>query len=461
MSSERAAAERIRVVLTLTLIQMLFGVHYLAGKILLKEIPPRAWAVIRVVAAAAVLLAVARAMGRRFPRAPRDLALLALFSVFGVAINQVCFVEGLSRTTAIHSAIINSLMPAWTLFFAVMLGREALTAAEGALAGAGGGRRAPGHPPRDGVVHVRDVRRGHDHDDQLDVLLVLPRSISKRTMHRVDALAATALMFVFGAVPIALFGGSALARLDFGAVSTAAWLWGAFIILLPTAGAYVLISWTLARAEASLVALFIYLQPVIAAVLGIVFQGEILTIRTVLGGLLIFAGVYFASISLVHPDCAAPPRVLGDTRLTPKVGPMLHGTDARSIPRDRFAEPPLAEEPLAFAVEHRFDFGWKRGVSLVSQGDADEKLGADGKRGLVDVELRRVVRRDDLLRDVPGADERERAGLRAEEVGEVLRRRHGLGSTTLPEPTISAACRRTRSTAAGSFTTAGNPGVSV
>ena len=101
-------------------------------------------------------------------------------------------------------------------------------------------------------------------------------------------------MFAFGTVPIALFGGSALARFDLGAVSWAAWLWGAFIVIFPTAGAYVLISWTLARAEASLVALFVYMQPVIATILGIAFQHERLTTRTLAGALLIFAGVYLA-----------------------------------------------------------------------------------------------------------------------------------------------------------------------
>jgi len=307
VSSERSAAERARVVATLTLIQVLFGVHYLAGKILLKEIPPRAWAVFRVAAAAAVLVAVATVMGRRFPRAPRDLALLALFSVFGVAINQVCFVEGLSRTTAIHSAIINSLMPAWTLFFAVVLGREALTAGKAlSLALAVAGVLLVIRPETASFSSTTFV------GDMITMINSMSYSfflvISKRTMHRVDALAATALMFVFGTIPIALFGGAALARLDFGAVSTTAWLWGAFIILLPTAGAYVLISWTLARAEASLVALFIYLQPLIAAFLGIVFQGEILTARTVLGGALIFAGVFFA---------LNPPRAPGLRRAAP------------------------------------------------------------------------------------------------------------------------------------------------
>ena len=69
-----------------------------------------------------------------------------------------------------------------------------------------------------------------------------------------------------------------------------------------------LISWTLARAEASLVALFVYLQPVIAVFLGVVFQHETLTLRTVGGALLIFSGVYLA---------LGTPRLLGLRRAAP------------------------------------------------------------------------------------------------------------------------------------------------
>lgn len=299
MSPEAARVERIRVIAALTLIQVFFGVHYLAGKIVLKEIPPRAWALIRVVGAALLLLAAARALHRRFPRAPRDLALLAVFSFFGVALNQVCFVEGLSRTTAIHSAIINTLIPAWTLFFAVLLGRESPTFRKTAslvLAVVGVVLVIrPEHATISSATFVGDL---------LTMLNSMSYSfflvVSKRTMHRVDALAATALLFAFGAVPIVLFGGSALVRFDFGSVTAVAWLWAAFIVAFPTAGAYVLISWTLARAEASLVALFVYMQPVIAAILGIAFQHETLTTSTVTGALLIFAGVYLA-LNLPRP----------------------------------------------------------------------------------------------------------------------------------------------------------------
>jgi drug/metabolite transporter (DMT)-like permease len=293
MTEEIHRNERTRVLVALTLIQVFFGVHYLAGKIVLHEIPPRAWAVLRIAGSAALLVALVRLLGRRFPRAPRDLALLAVFSIFGVAINQVCFVEGLARTTSIHSAIINTLIPAWTLLFAVALGREGMTFRKGAslalsLLGV--------------LLVIRPERASLSSETFVGDLLTTANSISysfflvisKRTMHRVDALAATALMFVFGALPIAAFGGRELLSLDLTAVTASAWFWGAFIVIFPTAAAYVLISWTLARAEASLVALFIYLQPVIATLLGITFAGEELTARTVAGALIIFGGVYLA-----------------------------------------------------------------------------------------------------------------------------------------------------------------------
>ena len=292
-------------------IQVFFGIHYLAGKIVLAEIPPRAWAPLRVASAGVVLLAIVLLARRRFPREPLNWAKLALFSVFGVAINQVCFVEGLARTTATHSAIINTLIPAWTLLFAVLLSHEKLTAVKGtslllAVAGV--------------LLVIRPERASFSSETFVGDLLTIVNSlsygfflvISKRTMHRVDAVAATALMFVFATVPIVAYGGRALAALDPVSVSAAAWAWAAFIVLVPTAGAYVLISWTLARAEASLVAMFVYVQPVIAAALGIVFQGERLTARTALGALIIFAAVYLA-MGLPRPSrarfaSAVPPR---------------------------------------------------------------------------------------------------------------------------------------------------------
>jgi len=286
--------DRAAVVSALVAVQVFFGVHYLAAKVLLDTIPPRVWAPVRVAGGAIVLLAAARLLGRTFPRRSGDLGRLAIFSVFGVAVNQVCFVEGLHRTTATHSAIINTAIPIFTLLFAVLLGREAFDPRKGvALVLAVGGVLLVVRPDRatfGGSTLTGDVLTLVNGTSYAFFLVV-----SKRLISRIDPLAATAVLMTFGAVVVGAWGAPALVRFDWSAVPAAAWANAAFIVLVPTAGAYFLIYWALARAESSLVALFIYLQPLIAGLLAAAFLGERVAASTFAGAMLLFAGVALAT----------------------------------------------------------------------------------------------------------------------------------------------------------------------
>ena len=119
--------------------------------------------------------------------------------------------------------------------------------------------------------------------------------ISKRILSRTDPLAATAVLLVFGTLGIGLIGIPSLVAFDPATVPASIWGLGALIILFPTAGAYFLIYWALARAESSLVALFIYLQPLLAGVLSATLLGERPSATTYLGAALLFAGVWLAT----------------------------------------------------------------------------------------------------------------------------------------------------------------------
>ena len=69
------------------------------------------------------------------------------------------------------------------------------------------------------------------------------------------------------------------------------WLAVLYIILAPTVGAYYLNAWALARVSPSTVAVYIYLQPLIAFALAPLILGESWNSRTWIASLLIFAGV--------------------------------------------------------------------------------------------------------------------------------------------------------------------------
>jgi drug/metabolite transporter (DMT)-like permease len=230
----------------------------------------------------------------RLPRAPRDLAALALFSIFGVVINQVCFVEGLARTTTSHSAIINTSIPVATLLFAILMGRERATGRKlaGIALSLGGVLYLIGHSgvSLGGTIVAGDLLTMAN-ATSFSFFLV----ISKPILSRHSSLAVTAELFVFGAAGIAMLGGRQVAALDFGAISPGVWGVAALIVLFPTAGAYILNAWALKRVEASTVALFIYLQPLIASVLAASLLGEPLGRESAAAALLIFAGLALAT----------------------------------------------------------------------------------------------------------------------------------------------------------------------
>lgn len=285
-----------RVRAALIAVQALFGVHYLAAKWIVAELPPAAWALLRVGGAAAILaplvwLARRARPGRHAGPARRDLGYLALCAFFGVVLNQALFLEGIARTTPGHSALINSQIPTFALVAAVLLGEERLSRRKLAslLAGAAG------------VLVLLEVDRLRVAREWLagDLLNLanaasygLFVAMSRRVMARTDPLAATAVLFAFGSVGMALYGGRALAGADLGALSARAWGSMAFALLGATVLTYLLNLWALARTTASRVALWIFVQPVIAAALSAGLTGERITPRFVVATALVFAALF-------------------------------------------------------------------------------------------------------------------------------------------------------------------------
>jgi drug/metabolite transporter (DMT)-like permease len=69
-----------------------------------------------------------------------------------------------------------------------------------------------------------------------------------------------------------------------------------YIVVVPTVGAYYLNSWAVIRVSPSIVAVYIYLQPVLAFGLAPIVLGEQLNSRTLVACILIFAGVATVTI---------------------------------------------------------------------------------------------------------------------------------------------------------------------
>lgn len=282
--------------------QVGFALFPIFGKLALSSIPPFVFAAFRVTAAALVLDIIRRAQGSE-PIRREDRKKVFLYGLLGVSFNQVLFIFGLFLTTAINTTILTATIPVFTLGAAVVLGRERISGrAAAGIALAGAGALALLNAER------FDLSSDHFRGDLLLILNCISYSLflvlSRPLLARYRVTTFTAAVFRYGAVFIVLVALPDLRRFEHERVSWVAWTCLAAVILLCTVIPYLLNSWALARTHASQVAFYVFLQPLISTALAIAVLGEVLTMRTLLAGLLIGAGL--ATSVLGRPLPARP-----------------------------------------------------------------------------------------------------------------------------------------------------------
>ena len=291
--SRSASLPGARVFGVLALVQLFFGIHYTAVKELLVSMDPAAWATLRILLAAAILQAWVRMRGAKLPRGLHEWLPLIGFAACGVVINQVCFVEGLSRTTPSHSLLLNTTIPLWTVAIAVGLRRETLTArrAAGLLCGLAG------------VWTLLRADRFHLEADLLtgDLITMVNAAsyglflvVSKRWVATRDPLVVTADIFAIGAVGVAVYGLPELLTVDPAGLPPSFFLWAAYAVLFATVAAHGMNLWALRRADSSQVALFIYLQPLVATAVDGIARGIWPSWRFYPALALVFLGVWLS-----------------------------------------------------------------------------------------------------------------------------------------------------------------------
>jgi drug/metabolite transporter (DMT)-like permease len=292
----RAASARLRdggagPHLALIAVQLLFGSWPIVGKIVLRALPSTGLVAFRVGGATIAFLILQRTFGRGQAIDRKDYARLALYSLLGVVLNQLLFVKGLSLTSSvINATLLGTTIPVFALLVSITLGYDRVSFRKvfGILMAAGG------------VVYLVDpLRADFSNGKTLGNILLVANSlsygayiaISKDMLKRYGALTVLTWLFAFGSIITIPVGVFSLAATPFETITGGVWLAVLYIILAPTVGCYYLNAWALARVEPSTVAVYIYLQPLIAFALAPLILGESWNSRTWVASLLIFAGV--------------------------------------------------------------------------------------------------------------------------------------------------------------------------
>jgi len=297
----------------LVLVQIMFGTWPIFGKLVLRSMSSTSLVGIRILGAAAVLTLLQRKLGQLRQLPKRVLAWLVLSSLLGVVLNQLLFVKGLSLTTAINATLLTTTIPVITLGVSLALGHDRPSVRHFlgiALAAAG-------------VIYLVDPWRANfTAETTLGNVLILCSSlsygayiaVSRDLFRRYGALNVITWIFVVGAIVSLPISAYAWSSESLGTISASVWLIVPYIVLVPTVGAYYLNSWAITRVAPSVVAIYIYLQPLLAFGLAPLVLGETWNSRTLVACALIFAGVALVTIRSrsraveevsEHPDAMA------------------------------------------------------------------------------------------------------------------------------------------------------------
>lgn len=274
----------------LILVQIFFGSWPIFGKIVLRSMSATSLVCCRLTGAAIAFAILQRRMRPLIEMPRRDLAWLALCSVLGVVGNQFLYVKGLSLTTAINASLLATSIPVFTLVVSVILGHDKLSA-----------RRLLGVAcAAAGVIYLINPHRA-DFSWQTSAgnFLLVSNSfcyaayivISKELFKKYGALNVITWLFVLGTVVTIPVGVISLSRENLPALGLGVWVAIGCIVIFPTVIAYYLNGWALTRVTPTTVAIYIYLQPLVAFGFAPLFLGEELNYRTLLAAVLIFAGV--------------------------------------------------------------------------------------------------------------------------------------------------------------------------
>ncbi len=281
---------------------LLWSANFIVGKVALREFPPLLLGALRI-GLAGIFLAPAywrktRGAGGIWP--PADLMLLAFLAVCNVG-NQLLFLLGLHRTSVAHSALIIGVGPIFVLLIAAAMGLERITLRKTAgMILALGGVAALAYqaaPHATGAAPTEATIAGDSITAAACVLFSLFAVYGKRAAQTYSTVAVNGFAYISGAVLLAPILVWQARGFSFAHVSAAGWSSLVYMALFPSVICYLIYYHALTHISASRVSAFIYLEPLIATLMGVAFLGERITGSLVAGGTVIFTGVYLTERS--------------------------------------------------------------------------------------------------------------------------------------------------------------------
>ncbi len=218
-----------------------------------------------------------------------------LCALFGIAVNQLLFVKGLSYTTSIHASLLLLTTPILITFIAAWVLKERLTLFK--LSGLALGICGA-------VILITGKDQSVTGENMLwgDILIILNAVaytlyfvLVKPLMKIYNPIVVLRIIFTIGFFMILPFCVTEFAEIPWSSYGIKEYSTLGLIIFGGTFCAYLFNIYGIKILGASIAGTYIYLQPLFAAAIAIAFLGEELSLYKILAAVLIFAGVFLAN----------------------------------------------------------------------------------------------------------------------------------------------------------------------
>ena len=229
--------------------------------------------------------------------APRDIVLLLFASVFGIQLNQMLFLWGLSLTSPIDTSIIATIVPVLTMVLATLFLREPITwlKAGGVLLGCGGALL---------LIFVSRHGTGGTSSVAGDVLCVISAvsyatylTAFRNVIVKYSPVTTMKWMFLFAAVAAVAIYYRPLARVDYAALAPRTWAGIGYVVVCSTFLSYFMVPIGQRYLRPTVVSMYNYVQPLVAVLFTVAVGLDTFGFTKGVAALCVFAGVWLVTKS--------------------------------------------------------------------------------------------------------------------------------------------------------------------
>ena len=269
----------------------IYAVNYIYAKDIMPiYITPKAFILLRVLVAS-IIFFIIHSIFIRENLEKKDFRYLCICTLFGIVINMLCFFEGLNLTTSINASLMMITTPLLVYLISFFFLKEKYqgNAFLGVILGLIGAS-----------LLITEGNLNFKLNSLGDILVFLNAAsyaiyliLIKSMMKKYHSITVLKTLFLIGLVILLPIGGREFLEINFLEMPIKIVLKLLFVVLFVTCGAYFLNIYAISKLKASTVAFYIYLQPLLATLLAVLFRGYLATGLTLISAGLIFLGVYF------------------------------------------------------------------------------------------------------------------------------------------------------------------------